>query len=154
FFEQADCTIAARLAQQASDRFEHRQIRLRDAVVLEARPARDHDVRFARCSRHEGVEHRRLSDPGLTGEEYELALTGAGALEPRLEVAHHIVTSDELAVLFSHGWPPRRARSRGDESIPAARDGLDEARLLGIIIQRTANLEDDHPENAVGHMGV
>src|SRR5262249_40854866 len=126
--------------------FEHRQIRLRRAVVLQARPACDHDVRLPGCSRHERVEHGGLSDAGLTGEEYELALAAAGAREPRLEGCDHAVTSHDRAILVRGGGSPRRARPRGDESIPATRDGLDEAWLLGVVVQGTANLEDDHPQ--------
>jgi hypothetical protein len=89
-----------------------------------------------------------FSDARLTGEEYELALAGARAREARLEGCHHAVTSHEPDFVRDRR-PPRRARPRGDEAIPAARDGLDEARLIGVILQGAANLEDDHPQHAV-----
>ena len=87
--EHADDPVGLGLAQQSPKGLEDRQIRLRRPVVLEARAARDQQIRIGRRARQKRVEHRGLADARLAGEEHQLALAGAGALEPLLELRKH-----------------------------------------------------------------
>ena len=95
--EDADHPLGPGLAQQSPERLEDRQIRLRRPVVLEARAARDQQVRIGRGAGQKRVEHRGLADAGFAGEEHELTLAGARALESVLELREHSVAADQCA---------------------------------------------------------
>ena len=77
--EHTDHPLGTGLAQQSPKRLEDGQIRLRRPVVLQARAARNQQIRIGRGAGQKCVEHRGLADAGFTGEEHELALAGEGA---------------------------------------------------------------------------
>src|SRR5262249_38674702 len=99
---------------------------------------------------HERVEYRRLPDARLTGEEDELARARTRARETRLERGDHAVASNERAVGLRDARPRRGARPPRDESIAAARDRLDEARLIGFVPEGAGDPQNDRPQAAVG----
>ena len=93
--QDTDHPLGPGLAQQSPERLEDRQIRLRRPVVLEARAARNQQIRIGRGAGQKRVEHRGLADAGFTGEEHQLTLAGEGAREPVLELREHPVAADQ-----------------------------------------------------------
>ena len=150
--ENTDDPLGPGFAQQSPERFEDRQIRLRRAVVFEARTARDRQLRLERGARQQCVDHRRLADTGLTGKEHELALAADGAREPVRKLREHSVAPDRRAA-----WINRCRSLTGtgpDESVAPARHVLDEGRRRRIVAERAANLQDGDLENAVADVGL
>ena len=152
--EDAHDPVGPGLAQQSPKRLEDRQIRLRRSVVLEARAARDQQIRIRRGAGQKCVEHRGLADAGFTGEEHELTLAGARACEPVLELPEHTVAANQCLARISRRWDLGLTGTGGDEAVAPTRHGLDEGRRRRIVTERATNLQDDHLENTVGDVGL
>ena len=106
---------AARLAGERAQRFQHRQVGLALAVLLEALAARDADVAGGGDLLEEAVEHRRLADPRLAGDEHDRALAGARAHEAGVQLGER-----RLAARRSPRWRPSPAR-RGSAAAASSR---------------------------------
>jgi hypothetical protein len=83
--EDPDERLPSRLATQAPERLEHRQIRLGGAVLLDALAAADAEPVGVAELGEERVDQRGLPDPGLAGHEDQLACAVDRGREERVQ---------------------------------------------------------------------
>src|SRR5207237_4962616 len=91
--------------------FQHGQVRLARAAMLDALTARDQECALALRGGEETLDDGGLADPGLARDEHQPPLTGAGLREQTLKL-------NELARaagrrLGDGGGNPRRCRTLG-----------------------------------------
>ena len=142
--QDTDHPLGPGLAQQSPERLEDRQIRLRRPVVLEARTARNQQIRLVLGAAQERVEHRGLADTGFTGDEHQLAVAGEGARESALERAS-TCRADQRAARIDRRRDLGLTGTGADEPAAPARNGLDE-RLRRIVAER-ATISRRRPED-------
>ncbi len=130
-------SIALGLAQQVTERFENRVVRLLAAEALDTLPARDAKARPLGGTTLKGLDERRLPYAGLARDEDDLSVTSPRLLETGLEqgpwsiAAHHGrgprgQAGGRVAACLEHGR---------DELIAALGKGLDERRPVGSVAQ-------------------
>jgi hypothetical protein len=148
---------------ELGNRFQHRQVGLATAVLLDALAARDPDMGARRPPEvAEGhVDRGRLADPGLAADEPELPpATGrrpqpGGDLGALALASHHETMGRTIVVDVGgrgrDGAGHRRGSHRGDEAVPEARHGLDEARCRGLVPKHRAQLSRRQPQDVFGH---
>jgi hypothetical protein len=85
--EQAQQRLRAGLASEPSERFQHGQVRLAGAAVLDALTVCDQESALRGRVGEETLDDRRLADPGLAGHERQPPLTGARIGEQPLEAS-------------------------------------------------------------------
>ena len=152
--EDTDHPLGPGLAQQSPERLEDRQIRLRRPVVLEARTARDQQIRIVLGAAQKRVEHRGLADTGFTGDEHQLAVAGKGARESVLELREHPVAADQRAARIDRRRDLGLTGTGADEPVAPARHGLDEGRRRRIVAERATDLQDDDLEDTLADVGL
>ena len=108
-------------AAEAPERVEHGQVRLGDAVLLGALPARHEHVAGRRQER---VDQRRLARPRLAGHDDDLALPARADLEVALQAAEVGCAADDMRRRLT----ARRRRDAGPSRV--ARGGCLERRIL------------------------
>src|SRR4029079_15925795 len=86
---------AVRPAPHPRERLEHGHVRLARAVLLDALSVRDQHVIARAEAGQERFHERRLADPGLAGDEDELAPTGARRLERPTKAIELCVAADQ-----------------------------------------------------------
>src|SRR5262249_50509182 len=93
--QDADERVAARLASHASDRLEHRKIRLARTILLNALPPPDTDALHVPELRKERFDERRLPDPGFTRHEDEPSLAADCRPEEPVQLRELGVAADQ-----------------------------------------------------------
>ena len=139
--------------RQVGERLQDRQVRLAGTVLLDAVPVRAVDLADLA---HEAVDDGGLAHAGFAGQPDDLASArpcrGPCGLQPR----EHVGAADRgrrgrrdrpvqrcrRAEDFGGDGGFRDLAQRADEPIAAARHRLDVARLLGVVLQRGAQIAD------------
>ena len=101
-----DDALAAALAAQPPERFEHRQVRLAGAAMLHALTMADQNLCAGR-RRDEALDDRRLADPRLSRDEHDPPLAAARLREQPLQLRELAVAADRP---LGNGRGERRAR--------------------------------------------
>src|SRR4029453_4709871 len=153
---------------EPTEGFEHGEVRFTGPVVLDALPTPDVELPVPIGCPQEGVDERRLAEPGLSGDEDDLAAPGSRPLE-------RVVETVDLRSPPDRYEPGVRGRAfagtpwRQDhvgavarippgaevphEPMPAAVDGLDEEGGACVVPERLPQLPDAYHENNCGHPG-
>jgi hypothetical protein len=129
------------VADELSEGFENGQVGLARTVLLEALTATDPGPLRTQSVGDEAVDHGRLADPCLAGNEDDPPFAGRGSIEREISAARSV---------HVRRWrgPPARRRSdridlgvshRADEAIAVAPDRFDVSRRRGIVAQDLAD---------------
>ena len=131
------------------------QIRLANAMMLEALAERDPDAVSAPQSLYKGVEERALADAGVAGHEHHLAAARAHCVEGTRKFGQLGVPPDHPRWF---GRARRRLRAvvwigdrvgRQHEAVTAPVAGLDNARPSGIVAEGASKLLDARRKRVV-----
>jgi hypothetical protein len=161
--------VSAWSTTQATEGFEHGEVRFTGPVVLDALPTPDVELPVLSGCPQEGVDERRLAEPGFSGDEDDLAAPGSRPLERLVETVNLRSPPNRyepgIRGRAFAGTPWRQDYVGGvvrippggevpHEPIPAAVDGLDEEGGARVVPERLPQLPDAYHENHVGHHGV
>ena len=165
--------MSRRSRGRAAESVQDGQIRFAGPVGLDTLPFGDQDAWIGGGSLEEGLDHARLADAGLAGQEDDLAAAAPGDLEACLEPLEHPVPANEIrraavsGARYACRLPGRAGGCRttarrsvvttgdaGDEPVPASVDGGDEPGRGGPITEDLADLAHAELEDAVAHRGT
>jgi hypothetical protein len=82
------------LATQTSDRFQNREVSLAGSVLFQALSAADPDISIRSNASSKGVDQRRLSDAGFSGDKYNPTLASKHLPDPASHSRKGILSTD------------------------------------------------------------
>ncbi len=143
--QDIDDFIASRAPAELAERLQHRVVGFLAAIPLHAlAPGEAKIGHFGAGPALKLIDQRRLADAWLPRHEDDLPLPAQRFAQAVAQVGEDCVSSHQAAVgrlCLRSAMRLRTRADRRDETVSAARHGLDEARIPGIVSERLAHFQ-------------